>query len=65
MDLGNQYSASAFRTFTYQKGGNVEAGATPDYDITKKNDDGTTDYSDFRNFKLLDQIVDDHYAKQQ
>ena len=65
MDLGNQYSASAFRTFTYQKGGNLEAGATPDYDITKKNDDGTTDYSDFRNFKLLDQIVDDHYAKQQ
>ena len=53
MDLGNQYSASAFRTFTYQKGGNVEAGATPDYDITKKNDDGTTDYSDFRILNCL------------
>ena len=42
--------------------GNVEAGVSPDYDITKKNTDGTTDYSDFRNFKLLDQIVDDHYG---
>ncbi len=63
MDLGNQYSVSAFRTFNYQKGGNVEAGATPDYDITKKNADGTTDYSDFRNFELLDQIVNEHYGK--
>ena len=62
MDLGNQYSVSAFRTFNYQKGGNVEAGAKPDYDITKKNPDGTTDYSDFRNFELLDQIVNDHYG---
>ena len=62
MDLGNQYSVSAFRTFNYQKGGNVEAGAKPDYDITKKNSDGTTDYSDFRNFELLDQIVNDHYG---
>ena len=65
MASGNQFSASAFRTFNFQKGGNVEAGATPDYDITKKNDDGTTDYSDFRNFELLDQIVNDHYQKQQ
>ena len=61
MDPGNQYTVSSFRTFNYQKGGNVEAGATPDYDITGKNDDGTTDYSDFRNFELLDQIVTDHY----
>ena len=63
MDPGNQYSVSAFRTFNYQKGGNVEDGAAPDYDITKKNDDGTTDYSDFRNFALLDKIVNDHYGK--
>ena len=62
MDPGNQYSASAFRTFNYQKGGDVEYGATPDYDITKKNTDGTTDYSDFRNFELLDQIVNNHYG---
>ena len=61
-DLGNQYSVSAFRTFNYQKGGNVEAGAQPDYDITKKNSDGTTDYSNFRNFALLDQIVNNHYG---
>ncbi len=61
MDPGNQYTVSSFRTFNYQKGGNVEAGATPDYDITKTNDDGTIDYSDFRNFELPDQIVTDHY----
>ncbi|ETP71023.1 periplasmic protease [Lachnospiraceae bacterium JC7] len=62
MNQGVQYSASAFRVFNYQNGGNVEAGVSPDYDITKKNTDGTTDYSDFRNFELLDQIVDDHYG---
>ena len=36
MDLGSQYSMSAFRTFNYMRGGDLEAGATPDYDITKK-----------------------------
>ncbi|MBR4754977.1 MAG: hypothetical protein IK054_07335 [Lachnospiraceae bacterium] len=65
MDLGVQYSLSAFRTFNYKKGGDLEAGATPDYDILKKNPDGTKDYSDFRNFKLLDEIVNKHYATNQ
>ena len=62
MDLGSQYSMSAFRTFNYMRGGDLEAGATPDYDITKKNSDGTTDYSNFRDFALLDKIVNNHYG---
>ncbi len=64
MDSGNQFTASAFRTFNFKEGGNVEAGAEPDYDITKENDDGTTDYSDFHNFELLDKIVNEHYKTQ-
>ncbi len=62
MDLGSQYSMSAFRTFNYMRGGDLEAGATPDYDITMKNDDGTTDYTNFRNFELLNNIINNHYA---
>ena len=62
MDLGSQYSMSAFRTFNYMRGGDLEAGATPDYDITMKNDDGTTDYTNFRNFELLNKIINNHYA---
>ncbi len=62
MDLGSQYSMSAFRTFNYMRGGDLEAGATPDYDITRKNDDGTTDYTNFRNFELLNNIINNHYA---
>jgi hypothetical protein len=65
MGLGNPYSVSAFRIFNYQNGGDLEAGAEPDYDIAKKNPDGTTDYSDFRNFELLDQIVNQHYGMHQ
>lgn len=62
MDLGSQYSMSAFRTFNYMRGGDLEAGATPDYDITMKNDDGTTDYTNFRNFEVLNNIINNHYA---
>ena len=27
-----------------------------------KNDDGTTDYTNFRNFELLNNIINNHYA---
>ena len=62
MDLGSQYSMSAFRTFNYMRGGDLEAGATPDYDITMKNDDGSTDYTNFRDFAMLNDIINKHYA---
>ncbi len=55
---------SAYKTYTYKNGDNVENGATPDYDITKLTADGLVDYSDFHNFALLDFILDTHYSKQ-
>ncbi len=62
MPLGNIYTASAFKEVCYKSGENVEKGAAPDYDITKRNADGTVDYTDFYNFALLDYIMDSHYA---
>lgn len=59
--LGGAYSLSAFKEFNYKQGGNVEAGATPDYDITRKNPDGTVDYTDFYDFGLLSKIANEHY----
>lgn len=59
--LGGTYSLSSYKEFIYKHGGDVEAGATPDYDITKKNPDGTIDYTDFYNFGLLSKIANEHY----
>jgi|GEM_PF-660378 len=62
MPLGNYYIASAFKEVCYKSGENVEKGAAPDYDITKRKADGTVDYTDFYNFALLDKIVNNHYG---
>lgn len=56
-----KYSLSSIRIFTHKNGEDVEDGATPDYDITKLDENGKTDYSDFRNFALLDWILNVHY----
>ena len=61
MPLGNIYQVSAMKEVCYKTGENVEKGAAPDYDITIKKEDGTIDYTNFYDFKLLDQIVNDHY----
>ena len=62
MPLGNLYNASAFKEVCYKSRENVEKGAAPDYDITKRNADGSVDYTDFYNFALLDKIVNNHYG---
>jgi hypothetical protein len=59
--LGGVYTLSSYKELTYRNGGNVEAGAAPDYDITKKNPDGSVDYTDFYNFELISNIVNSHY----
>lgn len=59
--LGGVYTLSSYKELTYRNGGNVEAGAAPDYDITKKNPDGSVDYTDFYNFELISNIVNAHY----
>ncbi|MBR4807801.1 MAG: hypothetical protein IKZ65_04845 [Lachnospiraceae bacterium] len=53
---------SSFNILQYKNGGDIDRGATPDYDLTKKTADGEVDYTDFFNFALLDSIMDKHYA---
>ena len=55
-------AASSYTTIQYENGGDMDGGATPDYDLTKKTADGEVDYTDFFNFALLDSIMDKHYA---
>jgi len=50
--------------YTYKKGGDMEDGAEPDYDLTKLTPDGKTDYSDFYNYELIDSILDKHYSSE-
>ncbi|MCR4611898.1 MAG: hypothetical protein K5644_08375 [Lachnospiraceae bacterium] len=53
---------SGQNNISYRAGGNLEAGATPDYDLTKTAADGLTDYSDFYNFELINYILNNHYG---
>lgn len=55
-------SISSYTTIQYKNGGDMDGGATPDYDLTKKTAEGEVDYTDFFNFALLDSIMDKHYA---
>ena len=55
-------SISSYTTMQYKNGGDMDGGATPDYDLTRKTADGEVDYTDFFNFALLDSIMDKHYA---
>ncbi len=62
--LPNAYGVqfSSYMMSVREDGTDVEAGATPDYNITKLAADGSVDYSDFHDFALLDSILDMHYA---
>ncbi len=62
--LPNTYGTqfSSYLMSVREDGTDVDAGAKPDYDITKHAADGSIDYSNFHDFALLDNILDMHYA---
>ncbi|MCR4611082.1 MAG: S41 family peptidase [Lachnospiraceae bacterium] len=47
---------------SYKDGKDMDDGVSVDYDLTKLDEEGLTDYSDFHNFELIDEILDKHYG---
>lgn len=54
MTMGNLYKLASYATLKTRGGKSIEAGAEPDYPL---------DYSEIHDFKKIDEILDNHYAK--
>ena len=60
---GLLYALSTGLKFVDKDGNTIDDGIVPDYDIVKKNADGTKDYSDVYNYSKLSALFDEFYGK--